>query len=263
MSTTQFGKYLAAITAAFGMFSVLAFAQAPAAPAPAAPAQGAPAQGAGGPAAPQPMTFFITSVSKGDGANYGGLAGADAYCQQLAAAAGRGDATWRAYLSTQGPGAVNARDRIGVGPWRNAQGRVVAANLDELHGDTLERARLGNRLNKNTSLTEKGTVNNGVGDTPNQHDILTGSQPDGRAFTDGVDHTCNNFTSNVHVEPAARGAAPPATPPAPVPGAQIGHHDRIGNNTGSWNSAHGTRGCSQANMLPAGGSGQIYCFAVN
>ena len=261
MSTTQFGKYLAATTAAVGMFSVLAFAQAPAAPA--APAQGAPAQGARGPAAPQPMTFFITSVSKGDGANYGGLAGADAYCQQLATSVGRGDATWRAYLSTQGPNAVNARDRIGAGPWRNARGQVVAANLDELHGDTLERARLGNRLNKITSLTEKGTVNNGVGDMPNQHDILTGTQPDGRAFTDGLDHTCNNFTSTAHVEPLARGAAPPATPPPPVPGAQIGHHDRIGNNTGSWNSAHGTRGCSQANMLPAGGSGQLYCFAVN
>lgn len=249
----QFAKYFVALAAAIGMFSVLTFAQAPAAQAPAAPA----AQ------APQPMTFFITSVGKGDGANYGGLAGADAYCQQLAAAVGRGDATWRAYLSTQGPNAVNARDRIGNGPWRNAQGRVIAANLDELHGDTPAQARLGNRLNKNTAVTEKGAINNGVGDTPNQHDILTGSQPDGRAFTDGVDHTCSNWTSNVNVPPAARGAAPPATPPAPVPGAQIGHHDRIGNNTGSWNSAHGTRGCSQANMLPAGGAGQIYCFAVN
>jgi len=238
------GTYLVGLTAALGTFSVLVLAQAPAAP-------------------PPPMSFFITSVPKGDGANYGGLAGADAHCQQLAAAAGRGAATWRAYLSTQGPGAVNARDRIGMGPWYNAQGRQVASNLDELHGDTLERARLGNRLNKITSLTEKGTQVNGVGDMPNQHDILTGSQPDGRAFTDAADHTCSNWTSNVDVPPAARGAAPPATPAPAVPGAQIGHHDRIGNNTGSWNSAHATRGCSQANMLPAGGNGLLYCFAVN
>ena len=262
----KFGQQLAAIAAAVGMFSVLAFAQQAAPAAPAAPAQGA---RAGGAPAPQPMTFFITSVSKGDGANYGGLAGADAYCQQLAAAVGRGDATWRAYLSTQGPNAVNARDRIGTGPWRNARGQVIAANLDELHGDTPAAGRLGNRLNKITALTEKGTVNPGVGDMPNQHDILTGSQPDGRAFTDGVDHTCNNWTSNTHVEPLPRGGGAGAAPaagaaaPAPVPGAQIGHFDRIGNNTGSWNSAHGTRGCSQPNMLPAGGAGQLYCFAVN
>lgn len=223
------------------MLSVLVFAQAP---------------------APQPMSFFITSVPKGDGANYGGLAGADAHCQQLAAAVGRGGVTWHAYLSTQGPGAVNARDRIGMGPWYNAQGRQIASNLDELHGDTPAQARLGNRLNKITALTEKGTIVNGVGDMPNQHDILTGSQPDGRAFTDAADHTCSNWTSNVNVPPAARGAAPPANP-APVPGAQIGHHDRIGNNTGSWNSAHATRGCSQPNMLPAGGNGYLYCFAVN
>ncbi len=240
----QCGQYFVGFAVAMAACSVLVFAQAPATPPPA-------------------MSFFITSVPKGDGANYGGLAGADAHCQQLAAAVGRGAATWRAYLSTQGPGAVNARDRIGAGPWYNAQGRQVASNLDELHGDTIERARLGNRLNKNTSLTEKGTVVNGVGDMPNQHDILTGSQPDGRAFTDGADHTCSNWTSNENVAPAARGAAPPATPAPAVPGAQIGHHDRIGNNTGSWNSAHATRGCSQANMLPAGGNGYLYCFATN
>jgi hypothetical protein len=209
------------------------------------------------------MTFFITSVPKGDGANYGGPAGADAYCQQLATSVGRGAATWRAYLSTQGPGAVNARDRIGTGPWFNAAGRAVAATLDELHGDTLERARQGNRLNKANSLTEKGTPINGVGDMPNQHDILTGSQPDGRGYTDGVDHTCSNYTSNVHVEPLARGAAPPATPAPPAPGVQLGHHDRIGNNSGSWNSAHGTRGCSQTNVMAGGGNGLLYCFAAN
>jgi hypothetical protein len=248
----QSGRYLAGLVLSAGIFSVLVFAQAPA-----APAQGA---RAGGPATPPVMSFFITSVAKGDGANYGGLAGADAHCQQLAAAAGRGAATWRAYLSTQGPGGVNARDRIGTGPWANARGRVVAANLDELHGDTLERARLGNRLNKANSLTEKGMPVNGVGDMPNQHDILTGSQPDGRAFTDGVDHTCGNYTSNAHVEPLARGATPPATP---VPGVQLGHHDRIGNNTGSWNSAHGTRGCSQPNVMAGGGNGYLYCFAAN
>src|SRR5688500_18290090 len=132
--------------------------------------------GRGAPPTPPPMSFFVTSVPKGDGANYGGLAGADAHCQQLAAAVGRGAATWRAYLSTQGPGAVNARDRIGAGPWFNAAGRPVAANLDELHGDTIERARQGNRLNKGNSLSEKGAPINGVGDTPNYHDIITGSQ---------------------------------------------------------------------------------------
>ncbi len=250
-----FRLYAAGIIGSMVVGSALVFAQAPAAPAQGARAGGAPAQ--------QPMTFFITSTPKGDGANYGGLAGADAHCQQLAAAVGRGNATWRAYLSTQGPGGVNARDRIGTGPWVNAAGRVVAANLDELHGDTPDRARQGNRLNKQNSLTEKGTPINGVGDTPNQHDILTGSQIDGRAYTDGVDHTCGNWTSNVDIEPLARGAAPPATPPAPVQGAQLGHHDRIGNNSGSWNSAHGTRGCSQRNVMAGGGNGLLYCFAVN
>ncbi|MEQ1759586.1 MAG: lectin [Vicinamibacterales bacterium] len=242
------GRYLTGLAAALGALSAIAFAQAPAAP-PQAPPQ-------------QPMTFFITSTPKGDGANYGGLAGADAHCQQLAAAAGRGAATWRAYLSTQGPGGVNARDRIGTGPWYNAQGRQVASNLDELHGDTIERARLGNRLNKNTSLTEKGAPINGVGDTPNQHDIMTGSLPDGRAYTDGLDHTCGNYTSNADVAPLARGTQPPAGA-APVPGVQFGHHDRIGNNTGSWNSAHGSRGCSQRNVMAGGGNGLLYCFAVN
>ncbi len=250
----QFGQYLAGLVL-LAMFSVIVLAQAPAAPAQGARAGGAP------PA--QPMTFFITSTPKGDGANYGGLAGADAHCQQLAASVGRGAATWRAYLSTQGPGAVNARDRIGTGPWVNAAGRAVAANLDELHGDTPDRARQGNRLNKGNSLTEKGTVINGVGDMPNQHDILTGSQTDGRAYTDGVDHTCNNYTSSVQIEPLARGATPPATPAPAVPGVQLGHHDRIGNNSGSWNSAHGTRGCSQTNVMAGGGNGLLYCFAAN
>jgi hypothetical protein len=207
----------------------------------------------------QPMSFFVTSVSKGDGANYGGLAGADAHCQQLAAAAGRGAATWRAYLSTQGPGAVNARDRIGNGPWYNARGAMIAANQAELHGDTIDLARLGNRVNKNNAITEKGDRINGVGDMPNQHDILTGSTPDGRAFTDGADHTCNNWTSNQNVEAPARGAAPPA----PGPSAQLGHHDKTGGANGSWNSTHGSRGCSQPNLVATGGNGYLYCFAAN
>ena len=245
--------YVGAVVAASAA-SALVFAQAP------APAQGG--ARAGGAPTPPPMTFFITSVPKGDGANYGGLAGADAHCQQLAAAVGRGNATWRAYLSTQGPGAVNARDRIGTGPWANAAGRVVASNLDELHGDTPAMGRQGNRLNKLNSLTEKGTVINGVGDQPNQHDILTGSQTDGRAYADGLDHTCSNYTSNVDVEPLARGTAPPANP-TPAAGVQLGHHDRIGNNSGSWNSAHAARGCSQRNVMAGGGNGLLYCFAVN
>ena len=198
------------------------------------------------PAPPQPMSFFVTSVSKGDGANYGGLAGADAHCQMLAQAAGRGNVRWAAYLSTQGPGAVNARDRIGQGPWYNARGTMVAANLAELHGDTLEIARMGNRINKNNSITEKGEIVKGVGDMPNQHDILTGSQPDGRAYTDGMDHTCSNYTSST----PGRGNV------------QLGHHDKIGNTNGSWNSAHASRGCSQPELLPTGGNGYLYCFAT-
>src|ERR1041384_7956569 len=154
-------------------------------------------RGGGGAQAPaQPMSFFVTSVGKGDGANYGGLTGADAHCQSLAAAAGRGMATWHAYLSTQGANAVNARDRIGSGPWYNQRGQRVAMNVAELHGDTIEQARIGNALGKQLSLTEKGTIVNGVGDMPNQHDVLTGSQADGRAYTDAMDHTCNNYSSN-------------------------------------------------------------------
>ena len=207
-----------------------------------------PAAGQGGATPPPPMSFFVTSVPKGDGANYGGLAGADAHCQTLAAAAGRGDATWRAYLSTQGPGAVNARDRIGNGPWYNADGtRMVAANVAQLHGDTLEQARLGNALGKQISLNEKKQRVNGVGDMPNQHDILTGSMPDGRAYTDGMDHTCNNWTSS------ADGAG----------SAQVGHSDKQGGGNGSWISSHASRGCSQANLVATGGAGLLYCFAAN
>lgn len=223
---------LAALVLAMTLSSYFAFAQQP----PAAPPAAAP---------PPPMSFFVTSVSKGDGANYGGLAGADAYCQTLAQGAGRGNVRWVAYLSTQGPGAVNARDRIGPGPWYNALGTIVAANLAELHGDTLEMGRVGNRINKNTSRDEKGALVKGVGDTPNQHDILTGSQPDGRAYTDAADHTCSNYTSNA----TGRGNV------------QLGHHDKIGNGNGSWNSSHASRGCSQADLIPTGGNGYLYCFA--
>ena len=204
-----------------------------------------------------PMSFFITSVGKGDGANLGGLAGADAHCQALASAAGRGELTWRAYLSTQGPNAVNARDRVGSGPWYAHGGRRrVALNVAELHGAdpgsrrrTLPaggdgQARLGNALGKMISLTEKGTVVNGVGDSPNRHDILTGTQPDGSAFTDGMDHTCANWTSN------GEGSA------------QLGHSDKQGGN-GSWNSAHASRGCSQEDLVATGGAGLFYCFAIN
>ena len=202
------------------------------------------------------MSFFVTSVPKGDGANYGGLAGADAYCQTLAAAAGRGDVRWVAYLSTQGPTAVNARDRIGAGPWFNARGQEIAANVAELHGDTIEQARMGNRVQKTTALSEQGEMVKGRGDTPNQHDILTGSTTDGRAFTDAADHTCSNYTSNAAVTPPPAGQQAP-----PGPSAQVGHHDRLGGPNASWNSVHASRGCSQANLVSSGGAGLLYCFA--
>jgi hypothetical protein len=196
-----------------------------------------------------PMTFFITSVGSGDGANLGGLAGADAHCQTLAAAVGAGNHTWRAYLSTQaknGQPAVNARDRIGQGPWYNARGQAIAQGQADLHGDTLELARLGSNLFKQSALTEKGQVVNGVGDTPNTHDMLTGSQTDGRAYTDDQDHTCSNWTSN-----SSTGSA------------QVGHSDRTGAGNHSWNSAHASRGCSQENLVSTGGAGLYYCFAIN
>ena len=201
------------------------------------------------PAAPpkQPMSFFVTSAGPGDGANLGGLAGADAHCQKLAAAVGAGDRQWRAYLSTAASGnqpAVNARDRIGSGPWHNARGARVAQDVADLHGDTLDAARLGNNLSRTTAVSEKGEPIKGAGDDPNQHDILTGSLPDGRAFTDGADHTCQNWTSN------NAGTA------------QVGHFDRTGGGNTSWNSAHASKGCSQANLVSTGGAGLFYCFAA-
>jgi len=202
----------------------------------------APQQRGGGP--PAPMTFFVTSEPIGDGGNLGGLQGADAQCQKLAAAAGQGSRTWHAYLSTDNP-RVNARDRIGNGPWANARGAVIARNLSHLHGDTLDEARLGNNLSKMTALTEKGEAVKGFGDQPNQHDILTGSRPDGTAYDDGQDHTCSNWTSN------SGGRA------------QLGHTDRTGGGNTSWNSVHASRGCSQPDLIATGGNGYLYCFAVN
>ena len=192
----------------------------------------------------QPMTFFLTSTGNGNGANLGGLAGADAHCQKLAEAAGAGDKIWRAYLSAQaadGKPAVNARDRIGNGPWHNAKGAQIAKDVADLHGDTLQLALKGNMITKNNAITEKGAIVNGVGDKPTTHDILTGSQPDGRAFTDSADHTCKNWTSD------SDGAA------------QVGHHDRNGGGI-SWNSAHATSGCSQAKLVGSGGAGLFFCF---
>jgi hypothetical protein len=191
------------------------------------------------------MTFFVTSHGIGNGADLGGLAGADRHCQTLAQSAGAGGKTWHAYLSTQGDGAVNARDRIGKGPWTNAKGVVIAKSVDDLHGE--------NNLTKQTALTEKGEVNNGRGDTPNRHDILTGSKPDGTAFPAGEDRTCKNYTSST------QGAV------------MLGHADRIGlrddAESKSWNSSHPSRGkdggCSQADLRSTGGDGLLYCFAVN
>lgn len=191
---------------------------------------------------PPPMSFFITSAGSGKGADLGGLDGADAHCQRLAAAAGAGARTWHAYLSASaanGRGAVNARDRIGAGPWFNARGVRVAQSVADLHS-------AANQLGKENSLTEKGAVVNGRGDTPNTHDMLTGSQLDGTAFPAGADKTCGNWTSS------AAGSA------------QVGHHDKQGggDNPTSWNSAHGSSGCSQDNLVSTGGAGLFYCFAV-
>src|ERR1700680_533137 len=194
---------------------------------------------------PPPMSFFVTSAGSGNGANLGGLAGADAICQRLAMAAGGGNKTWHAYMSTQGQGAVNARDRIGSGPWYNSKGQAIAKNVADLHGDTVEAARLGNNLTKATAFTEKGEGIKGFGDPPDQHDRLTGSQPDGRAYTDAADHTCKNWTSS------SDGTA------------QLGHFDRTGGGNTSWNSTHPSRGCSQENLVSTGGAGLFYCFATN
>ena len=185
---------------------------------------------------PDGLGFFITSVGSGKGADFGGIEGADKHCQQLAQAAGAGNRTWRAYLSAGGAKPVNAKDRIGAGPWQNAKGVVVATSVADLHSDS-------NKLSKENSVTEKGEVVNGRGDKPNRHDILTGSGPDG-TLMDG--QTCNNWTSS------ADGTA------------IVGHHDRVGGGPAptSWNSSHPTKGCSQEALIGTGGDGLIYCFAA-
>jgi hypothetical protein len=193
-------------------------------------------------------SFFLTSMGIGNGGNLGGVAGADNHCQTLAQAAGAGGRTWHAYLSTQaadGKPPINARERIGKGPWQNSKGVVIARDVAELHG--------ANNLTKQTALSEKGEVVNGRGDTPNRHDVLTGSQPDGTAFAAGEDRTCKNWTSST------QGSA------------MMGHSDRIGQRdddaSKSWNSSHPSRGsdggCSQADLRSTGGDGLLYCFAVN
>jgi hypothetical protein len=220
---------------------------------------------AGQPPAPgrgpqQPMSFFVTSAGPGRGGNLGGLAGADAHCQALAAAVGRGNVTWRAYLSTQGSNAVNARDRIGNGPWHNQRGQVIAASVAQLHGDTIEQARIGNFIGIANSLDERGQpVPSGF--PGSEHDILTGSTLEGRAYTSTTsDYTCNNWTSS------ADGTLPQGPVPDPIPvgipSARLGHSDK-GNIVPSWNSSHSSRGCSQQSLVATGGSGRLYCFAVN
>ncbi|MDX1395702.1 MAG: hypothetical protein R3195_15070 [Gemmatimonadota bacterium] len=189
----------------------------------------------------QQMTFFVTSANPGDGADLGGLEGADAYCETLADAAGVGDLTWHAYLSTTGPGGVNARDRIGEGPWHNHAGTLVARDLYHLHSN-------GSNLTKATILTENGDELNGRGDDPNMHDVLTGSTMEGMASDADGDTTCSNWTSS-----SADGSA------------LVGHHDRVGGgqNPTSWNSAHASRGCGLENLRGTGGDGRFFCFAID
>ncbi len=194
----------------------------------------------------EPMGFFITSVGPGDGANLGGLEGADQHCETLAQAAGTGNRTWRAYLSTLPAGGqpgVNARDRIGEGPWYNANGQIIATNVEDLHGD-IQRDR--NNIRKPTAVDESGDEVNGVGDQPNQHDILTGSDSRGHVLLGAPDTTtCSNWTSNSDGR------------------AMVGHHDRLGGANASWNSVHLSRSCSQEDLIATGGNGLFYCFAAD
>lgn len=183
------------------------------------------------------MSFFVTSVGLGDGANLGGLEGADAHCQALADAVGAGDRDWRAYLSTTGDEGVDARDRIGAGPWFNAEGVMIAADVEELHSEA-------NNIDKETALSEAGELINGRGDSPNVHDILTGTLQDGTA----ADMTCANWTTSSDADATI-----------------VGHHDLVGNPAGInfWNYSHGTRGCSQSSLVSTGGAGLFYCFAAD
>ena len=212
------------------------------------------AYAAPGIAADTKMSFFVTSVGGGDGANLGGLEGADAHCSKLAEAAGATGKTWRAYLSTtmlidrsEGrpykiTAGVNARDRIGQGPWYNSKGELIAKDVDDLHSANAN-------ISKRSALDERGQPINGRGDKPNRHDILTGSDPLGRYSTAGGDTTCGNWTKN------GQGSA------------IVGHHDRVGLNDAwnmlSWNSSHGSRGCGEADLPKSGGAGLFYCFAAN
>jgi hypothetical protein len=188
------------------------------------------------------MSFFVTGVGLGKGGDLGGLEGADRHCQTLAQAAGAASKSWRAYLSTQGSGGVNAKDRIGNGPWVNAKGMQIAANVADLHGDN-------NKISKETALDEKGMTVKGRGDTPNQHDMLTGTQRDGTAVPGADDATCSNWTSSTDGQG----------------GAVVGHHDLVGNPQGInfWNYSHKTPGCAPANLQRVGGAGLFYCFATN
>jgi len=189
------------------------------------------------------MSFFITSVGPGDGANLGGLEGADKHCQKLAESVSAGDKTWHAYLSTKGESGVNARDRIGEGPWYNAKGVLVGKDVKDMHSNA-------SKLIKTTQLNEKSEIVNGRGDSPNRHDMLTGSKTDGTLFVAGTnDTTCNNWMSSTNGTGSAR----------------VGHHDRIGGGQDptSWNSAHDSRGCSQENLKSTGGDGLFYCFAMD
>ena len=237
-----------------------------------------------------PMTFFVTSKPIGDGGNLGGLTGADVHCQALAENVGAGGRTWQAYLSTQArPGvpAVNARDRIGTGPWHNFEGVMIARDVAHLHGDTIDLARLGNNLTKRTGLTEKGQIVPGLNDYKdsevaarataaaqgneweyprltfysNRHEVLTGSQLDGTAYPPELDYTCDNWTSNQDPDFESNGRRMGAF--TGKPNAQIGFPDRNGGGDGSWNSSHGTRGCSQTALAMTHGVGMYYCFAIN
>lgn len=215
---------------------------------------------AGEAAAPQPMSFFVTSATPSGTGNLGGLAGADKICQDLAASVGAGNRTWHAYLSTQArpnQRSVNARGRIGAGPWYNQKGLMIAASVADLHGDN-QRDRNG--LRQASVLDEKGQI---VSPMPQQHDVMTGSDSTGRAFTDGLDHTCNNWTSDQMTLPA------PANADAGVPPdrarAMLGHSDRglQGAGNTSWNAAHMSQGCTKQSLINTGGSGRLYCFAIN
>ena len=206
------------------------------------------AAGAQNPAPAAAMTFFVTSVGRGDGANLGGIAGADAHCAALADATGTrlpDGRTWRAYLSgvANDGKPIHARERIGAGPWHNAKGALIAKDVADLHGDIV---RDRNQINKLNALNEKGLPVNGVGDTPNAHDMLTGSDAEGRALPGTLDTTCGNWTSN-----ASTGIA------------MLGHHDRTGGGNTSWNAVHPSRGCGQANLVATGGAGLFYCFGAN